>query len=236
MQQFPKFHQLLPAIFVTMGYAALSHTYDLFGWTFDTLSQSTLPSSTDFNTSKCFPYLQPYLGYEPGSQIPKILAATQAHIHQFGNLKKNLYNCNINIYFNQECLCHKIIPDSEKSKFWTLSQFKTVTVTLVPFFNIHIIKLLAKTLTFWHWKTVKTDIWELIVYIKCHGSKVNRKQWHKNTNKKCIKFLDLDNIILLCKLINSNPIHTTQHPTLYVLYYYSDTSANEDNSFRNHIR
>lgn len=64
-----------------------------------------------------FPYLQAYLGFEPGSQIPKILAATQAHIHHFGNLKKKLYNCNTNIYFNQECLCHKIIPDSKNSKF-----------------------------------------------------------------------------------------------------------------------
>jgi len=106
------------------------------------LSQSPLPSSTDFNTSKCFPYLQAYLGFEPGSQIPKILAATQAHIHQFRNLKKKLYNCNTNIYLNQECLCHKIIPNSENSKFQTPSQFKTVTVTLVLFFNIHIIKLL----------------------------------------------------------------------------------------------
>jgi len=180
MQQFPKFHQLLPVIFVTMGYAVLLHTCALFGWTFDTLSKSTLPSSTDFNTSKCFPYLQAYLGFEPGSQIPKILTATQAHIHQFGNLKKKLYNCNTNIYFNRECLCHKIIPDSKKSKFQTAPQFKTVTVTLVLFFNIHIIKLFVKTgkqyFTFWHWKTVKTDIWELIVYIKCHGRKINRKQ------------------------------------------------------------
>jgi len=145
VQQFPKFHQLLPAIFVTMGYAALSHTCAFFGWTFDTLSKSTLPSSTDFNTSKCFPYLQAYLGFEPGSQIPKILAATKAHIHRFENLKKKLYNCNTNIYFNQECLCHKIIPDSKKTKFRTPPQFKTVTVILVPFFNIHIMEILVKT-------------------------------------------------------------------------------------------
>ena len=170
MQQFPTFHQLLPTIFVTIGYAALSYTYALFGWTFDTLSKSPLPGSTYFSTSKCFPQLQAYLGFEPGSQIPKILAAAQAHIHQFGNLKKKLYNCNANIYFNQECLCHKIILDSENSKFQTPSQFKTVTVTLVLFFNIHVTKLLVKTgkqyltLTIWHWKTVKIYIWELLVY------------------------------------------------------------------------
>jgi hypothetical protein len=85
------------------------------------------------------------LGFELGSLKPKILAATQAYIHQFGNLKKKLYNCDTNIYFNQECLWHKIIPDSENSKFRTPSQFKTVTVTLVLFFNIHVIKLLVKT-------------------------------------------------------------------------------------------
>jgi hypothetical protein len=182
VQQFPTFHQLLPAIFVTVGYAALAHTYALFGWTFDTLSKSPLPSSTGFSTSKCFPYLQAYLEFEPGSQIPKILAATQAHIHQFGNLKKKLYNCNTNIYFNQACLCHKINLDSENSKFRTPSQFKTVTVTLVLFFNIHVIKLFIKTekqyltLTIWHWKTVNTDIRELLVYNKSHEGKINRKQ------------------------------------------------------------
>lgn len=107
-----------------MGYAALSHTYALFGWTIHTLSKSALPSSTDFNTSKCFPYLQAYLGFELGSLKPKILAATQAYIHQFGNLKKKLYNCDTNIYFNQECLWHKIIPDSENSKFQHLHSLK----------------------------------------------------------------------------------------------------------------
>jgi len=30
----------------------------------------------------------------------KTVAASQAHIHRFKNLKKKLYKCNANIYFN----------------------------------------------------------------------------------------------------------------------------------------
>jgi len=37
----------------------------------------------------------------------KTVAASQAHIHKIKNLKSKLYNCNANIYFNQEYVHHK---------------------------------------------------------------------------------------------------------------------------------
>ena len=39
----------------------------------------------------------------------KNIAAIQAHIHRFMNLKKKYYNCNVNTYFNHWSLRHKTI-------------------------------------------------------------------------------------------------------------------------------
>jgi len=34
----------------------------------------------------------------------KIIITIQGHIHKHENLKRKIYNCNANIYFNQKCL------------------------------------------------------------------------------------------------------------------------------------
>jgi len=34
----------------------------------------------------------------------KIINTGQGYIHKYENLKRKLYNCNVNIYFNQKCL------------------------------------------------------------------------------------------------------------------------------------
>ena len=34
----------------------------------------------------------------------KIINASRIYIHQYQNLKRKLYNCNANIYFNKKCL------------------------------------------------------------------------------------------------------------------------------------
>ena len=34
----------------------------------------------------------------------KIVNASRGHIHEYENLKKKLYNCNANIYFNRQCV------------------------------------------------------------------------------------------------------------------------------------
>jgi hypothetical protein len=44
----------------------------------------------------------------------KIINASRGPIHQYENLKRNLYNCNANIYFNQQCSQRKLIPNYAK--------------------------------------------------------------------------------------------------------------------------
>jgi len=39
-----------------------------------------------------------------GMSQPKVINASQGCIHKYENLKRKLYNCNANIYFNQQCL------------------------------------------------------------------------------------------------------------------------------------
>ena len=33
----------------------------------------------------------------------KIINASRGSIHEYENLKRKLYNCNANVYFNQQC-------------------------------------------------------------------------------------------------------------------------------------
>ena len=47
----------------------------------------------------------------------KFIGTSQGPIHKFTSLKRKLYNCNANIYFNQECLKNKLIPTYAKLKF-----------------------------------------------------------------------------------------------------------------------
>lgn len=37
--------------------------------------------------------------------------------HQSENVNKTIYNCDIKVYFNQECLLQKLIPDFAKMKY-----------------------------------------------------------------------------------------------------------------------
>jgi hypothetical protein len=46
----------------------------------------------------------------------KIVNIRQGHIHKCENLKRKLYNCNANIYFNQQCLKQQLIPNYAKIK------------------------------------------------------------------------------------------------------------------------
>ena len=47
--------------------------------------------------------------------------ASRALIHQYENLKRIIYNCNANIYFNQRCLHNNIIPNFAKIKIPNIS-------------------------------------------------------------------------------------------------------------------
>ena len=47
----------------------------------------------------------------------KIIGSSQGPIHKFTSLKRKLYNCNANIYFNQQCLKNNVIPTYAKLKF-----------------------------------------------------------------------------------------------------------------------
>ena len=45
----------------------------------------------------------------------KIISTSQGHIHKYENLKKKIYNCNANIYFNPKSLVNHIIPNYDKN-------------------------------------------------------------------------------------------------------------------------
>jgi len=45
----------------------------------------------------------------------KIVAANGAPIHKCRNLKRKFYNCHRKMYFNQECILHKLTPKFCKS-------------------------------------------------------------------------------------------------------------------------
>jgi hypothetical protein len=47
--------------------------------------------------------------YKNKSTHVKNVNANRAHIHQYQNVKRKLYNCNANIFFNQKCLRNNII-------------------------------------------------------------------------------------------------------------------------------
>ena len=46
----------------------------------------------------------------------KVIRTSQGPIHKFTSLKRKLYNCNANIYFNKQCLKTKLIPAYAKIK------------------------------------------------------------------------------------------------------------------------
>ena len=47
----------------------------------------------------------------------KIMNTSQGYIHKYENLKRKLYNCNANIYFNQKILKKHFIPNYAKKNF-----------------------------------------------------------------------------------------------------------------------
>ena len=47
---------------------------------------------------------------------PKVINASQGCIHKYENLKRKLYNCNANIYFNQQCLQKQWNPNYARIK------------------------------------------------------------------------------------------------------------------------
>jgi hypothetical protein len=46
----------------------------------------------------------------------KIINAIHANIYQYKNLGKKIHCCSANMYFNQECSLHCIIPNYAKIK------------------------------------------------------------------------------------------------------------------------
>jgi len=46
----------------------------------------------------------------------KIINASRGPIYEYENLKRKLYNCNANIYFNRQCSRKQLIPNYAKIK------------------------------------------------------------------------------------------------------------------------
>jgi len=58
----------------------------------------------------------PIVYYTTGMADLKIVNASQSLIRRFTSLKKRLYNCNANIYFNRQCLKRKLTPSYARIK------------------------------------------------------------------------------------------------------------------------
>ena len=71
-----------------------------------------------------------------GMSCLKIIYASRAYIHQYQNLKRKLYNCNVNVYFHQKCLRNNVIPKFAKIKIPNTS----LVSKFIPFLYIHILE------------------------------------------------------------------------------------------------
>ena len=72
------------------------------------------------NTNKLVVFDVPYpsliVTYTTGMPLLKFMNASQSFIHKFTNLKRELYNLNVNITFNRKCLKKKLTPTYAKIK------------------------------------------------------------------------------------------------------------------------
>jgi len=50
-----------------------------------------------------------------GMKCIKIVDTSRVYIYQFQKLKRKLYNCNVNIYFNQKCFYNNLVPNFDRS-------------------------------------------------------------------------------------------------------------------------
>jgi hypothetical protein len=71
-----------------------------------------------------------------GMSQPKFMNASQGCIHKCENLKRKLYNCNGNIYFNRQCLQKQRNPNYARIKYPNTSPAFKYTQHKVP--NIRI--------------------------------------------------------------------------------------------------
>ena len=69
-------------------------------------------------------------------QKVKVIASQAISIYKYKNLRQKLLNCNANIYFNKQCLTHKVIPTYAKirvpytSPASVITQRKTSTIRI----------------------------------------------------------------------------------------------------------
>jgi hypothetical protein len=62
----------------------------------------------------------------------KVINASRGSIHKYENLKRKLYKCNANIYFNQQCLKKQLIPTYAKIKVPNTSHAHKYTQHKIP--------------------------------------------------------------------------------------------------------
>jgi len=62
----------------------------------------------------------------------KVINASWGSIHTHENLKRKLYKCNANIYFNQQCLKKQLIPTYAKIKVPNTSPAHKYTERKIP--------------------------------------------------------------------------------------------------------
>ena len=66
----------------------------------------------------------------------KIVKASLGSIHKYQNLKRRLYNCNANIYFNRQCLKRELTPNYANIKIPNTSPARKHTQQKIPVIRI----------------------------------------------------------------------------------------------------
>jgi len=68
----------------------------------------------------------------------KIISTSQGHIHRNEDLNRQIYNCNVNIYFNQKCIRKNIIPNFDMIKIPNVSPSPKIHTTKAPTIRIKV--------------------------------------------------------------------------------------------------
>jgi hypothetical protein len=86
----------------------------------------------------------------------KIINGSQGYIQKYEDLKRKLYNCNANIYFNLKCLRNDLMPNYARIKIPSTSptskyiQQKTSTIRTkdeIKYLRIYTLKTTIKSAT-----------------------------------------------------------------------------------------
>ena len=114
------------------------------------------------------------LQHTMGMSHLKVTSTSQGPIHTFTSLKRKLYNCNANIYFNQQCLKKKLTPAYTKIKIPNTSPACKYTQHKQPIWELEMKQQLNQQIYRLHLVLNNTwyNTWQYMLHTQ---SKVNSK-------------------------------------------------------------